>query len=205
MDWIEAAATIVQAIAVTAAGIAAVWGLTTWRHEMTARRRAELAEQTLAMFYEARDVIAWARTPTNLGGEGASRERKLSEADDEALLKNAIYVPIERINRRAEFWGRFEASRYAFMAVFGAEAANPYATVIHAKNRVMLSASMLVQTFDRHEPTRENLQSLQNEWNSNIGWRLTDSDEIRRQINNAVSAIEGICKPAITGGSSKMS
>ena len=206
MDWIETTATIVQAGAVTIAASAATmaawaaWrGLKTWRHEMTARRRAELAERTLAMLYEARDIIEGARIPGHFGGEGSSRERQSDETEDETSYRNAIYVPVERLTRQTEFWGRFEAARYPFIAVFGQEAATHFQTVREIKNRVIISAGSLLRTHGRVSEERKDRQRQQERLESDIGWGLTKEDELAGKIESAVSAIEEICRPAITG------
>jgi len=36
----------------------AIYGIDSWRREHKGKRQLELAEETLALFYEARDVIA---------------------------------------------------------------------------------------------------------------------------------------------------
>lgn len=200
MDWIETTANVVQAIAVTAAGVAAVWGLTTWRRELTARRRAELAEQTLAMFYEARDIIASARFPGGYGGEGSSREKGTNETEDETRAKNAFYIPVERLSQKSEFWGRFEAARYSFMAVFGGDAAKPFDAVRQVRNRVMLSARWLIRTYGQVNEDRPERQQQREKWEGHIwGDGPDEEDELAKQVDDAVSAIEAVCRPAITG------
>jgi hypothetical protein len=200
MTWIETTATVAQALAVTAAGIAAVWGLTTWRREMTARRRAELAEQTLAMFYEARDVISWARFPGSFRDEGSSREKGTAETEHEIHYKDAMYVPVERLNQKSEFWGRFDAGRYPLMAVFGAKAAKPFDEVRKARNRVMLSARWLIRTYGEVDEDRPDRQQRREKWEGHIwGDGPDEEDELAKQVDDAVSAIESVCRPAITG------
>lgn len=198
MSWIETTATVVQAIAVSGAAWAAWRGLTTWRREMTARRRAELAEHTLATFYEARDIISAARFPGSSGEEGSSRQRRANKTENEARYKNALYVPVERLTRQAEFWGKFEAAHYSFMVLFGEEAARPFETVRQIKNRVMISAGMLVRTYGQVNEEREDRQSQRERWEAYIGWGVTEEDEVAREVDGAVSAIERVCKPAIT-------
>ena len=199
MDWIETTATVVQAIAVTGAGYAAWRSLTTWRYEMTARRRAELAEHTMAMFYEARDRIAWVRVPASFGEEGSSRPIEPNETEHDTKNKNALYVPIERLSRHAEFWGQFDAGRYAFMAVFGEEATEPFNSVSEIRSQVRLSARMLIMTYGKVDENREERKAQVDKWESAIGWRLTEKDEIAQLMDSAVSKIEEVCKPAITG------
>ncbi len=202
MGWVEPIATVVQAVAVSVAAFVAAWsawkGLAKWRRELTARRRAEIAEQALAMFYEARDNITDARFPGSFGEEGSTRSKRPNESEDDARYKNALYVPVERLTRQAEFWGKFEAARYPFMALFDEEAAEPFKTIRKAKNRILISARMLIQT---HGEVNKDLQHQKRKWEADIGWGLTENDDLAREINKAVSAIERVCKPAIIAAS----
>jgi hypothetical protein len=45
--------------------------------------------ETLAMFYQAREIIAWARHPGSFQGEGSTRERVDGETEDEARQRDA--------------------------------------------------------------------------------------------------------------------
>jgi hypothetical protein len=66
-------APIVEAGAIVVTAIAACWALRTWRHEMVGRRRADLAAETLALFYEARDIISAAPHGGCIGCTGRTR------------------------------------------------------------------------------------------------------------------------------------
>ena len=199
MEWTKAIATIIQAMAVCgAAGIA--WrGLTTWRREMVGRRRSELAEQTLAMFYEARDLLAYARFPVSTGGEGETRPRELHESQGEARYRDALFVPVERLNKQTEFWGHFDASRYRFRSVFGDDAAQSFEIVRAARNRVMAAATMLARLHEFSDQQREGLADQRERLERQIGWGATEDDELGRQVDEAVTAMEDVCRPAILG------
>jgi len=198
MSWTEIL-DIAQSVAVAVAAVAAIYGVTSWRREIRARRCAELAERTLALFYEAHDLIAAARFPGSSSNEGLSRKQLGDEDDDEKRIKNAWYVPVERLNHQAEFWGRFEAARYPFMAVFGKEADTHFQSVKKARNKVITSAGMLLRTYDGINAKSEENQRNRTRWENNIGWGLTAEDELAGKIECAVSAIEEICRPAIDG------
>lgn len=58
-DWLN----VVQAGSVVVAAVVAARGINTWQREYIGKRRMELAEEVLAMFYEARDAIRDVRAP----------------------------------------------------------------------------------------------------------------------------------------------
>jgi hypothetical protein len=63
MVIIESISTIVASAAAIVASIVAVWGINAWRREHVGRRRIDLAEEVLGLFYGAREVISSFRSP----------------------------------------------------------------------------------------------------------------------------------------------
>ena len=101
-------------------------GLNKWRAETIGKRRAELAEEVLADFYQARDIITAARSPGSFGHEGSARQRAVWENEDDARKLNAYFATTERLENKAEFFAQLRARRYRFMAHFCRTAAKPY-------------------------------------------------------------------------------
>ncbi len=62
-NWVE----VVQAVAVIVASVVAIFGINAWKREYVGKRRMELAEEVLAMFYEVRDVMHDIRAPFSFG------------------------------------------------------------------------------------------------------------------------------------------
>ncbi len=52
-------------MAAVVVGWAGVRGLNAWRIETVGRRKTELAEEVLAAFHRAKDVLTWARFPAS--------------------------------------------------------------------------------------------------------------------------------------------
>jgi hypothetical protein len=200
-EWVGAGASLLEAVAVALAGWAAWRGLTTWRHEMVTRRKAELAEETLAIFYQARDLLAWVRTPGSLGGESETRLTEDNEDDDTRRKRNAYFWPIERLNKEAEFWGRLEASRYRFRAIFGNEAAKPFERLRSIRIGIQQSARSLIRISGQWQPGSEppGHQEQVDRWEAEIGWGSEHEDKVAKEIDAAISAIERTCRPAVTG------
>lgn len=72
MGWAEAITA--ASAAVTAVSVA--WGISAWRREYVGKRRIELAESVLALFYEAEEAVKAIRSPFAYSGEGKSRIKR---------------------------------------------------------------------------------------------------------------------------------
>jgi len=189
-EWISAAGTFVTGLAALVAGWAALRGLGTWRSELVGRRKAELAEEILAQFYRARDVLTWARTPLVLdqnargdGARGASRNQALS-------------APIERITEESELFSQLHANRYRFIAYFGEAAASAFEELRSVHAEVVTAAGELVR--DNGDPAALGLQEeRRGNWEGTIGWGSPKDDRIPARVDDAVRKIEQICLPLI--------
>ena len=74
-----------QSVSIIVASLAAVYGFDAWRREFIHKRRVELAELVLELFYKARDVIFEIRSPFGYAREGATRR-----ADEDEDRKSVV-------------------------------------------------------------------------------------------------------------------
>ena len=199
MSVLQAILNIIQAVAVVAAAIIGSKALNTWRREMIGRKKADLAEQTLAAFYEARDIIRAARQPGGFDHEGKSRRPIEGETEDEAQYRNWVYVPAERLLNENEFFARLEASKYRFMALFGKEHATPFDTIKKVRNRILISSGMLIRSSRERVEEREQQRRNREKWERDIGVGLTDEDPLADEVEAAIAEIERSCVVALTG------
>ena len=58
MVWSEA----LKDISILLAAWSVIYGIGAWRREFIGKRKIQLAEDVLALFYEAKDVIFWIRS-----------------------------------------------------------------------------------------------------------------------------------------------
>lgn len=156
------------------------------------KRQVELAECTLADFYQVRDIFTWVRHPVSFG-EGKSRPREDDEASDEANLLDAFYVPVERIGRESELFARINASKPRFQANFGQEAGLPFDQIRIIKNRIISASVRLVSAQKARHPPRD---TLIQKWEDTI-WGGDDPDPIASEIEAAVATMEAICTPIL--------
>ena len=80
------------------------------------RRRFEVAEDVLANFYRAQEILSFVRSPFIGAGEMTDEE-----GVDESLTSNSDYVPLRRLHNHAEFFTSLRAKKQIFAALFGKE------------------------------------------------------------------------------------
>ncbi len=198
-EAVETFARLCEAFAVIVGAYVVIRGINAWREEMIGRRKAELAEEVLCLFYEIKDIFISSRFPGSFSNEGSTRkipEGKM-ETEQEASYKNSLYVSVERLFKNHETFSKAQSLRYRFIAYFGKEASKPFDDIKHAHSRIIVSTRMLLETYGRrNEEQRPDLIKQRQRWESDIGWWGDESeDQITPAIDGAVQNIETICQP----------
>jgi hypothetical protein len=170
-------------------------GLTKWRAETIGKRKAELAEDVIADFYEAKEIILDARIPgSTVPDEGHTRPTMEDETPEETKQYNAYSYVVERLAKRSELFSRLQARKYRFVAHFGVTAAKPYDDLGDILGEIRTAVHMLIATHKFGQtPDRENQYR---KWFTTISGG-PDEDEIPRRLDTIITAIEAICRPAI--------
>lgn len=162
-------------------------GLDKWKVETVGKRRAELAEQTLVLVYEARDVLKLARS------SGLSHTR--TPAEDESPvnreLLDRLHSPIELLIARSELFAKLHTQTYPFAAVFGQESVQPLRDLISLREEIWhaaitLSSQLSAGSFSPEAP----------QMSAAIFGKV--GDEFDTRLNEAVESIEQICRKALT-------
>jgi hypothetical protein len=192
-EFIKAVAPMFTAAAAWTATWIGWRGLEKWRAETIGKRKAELAEDVIADFYEAREIILEARIPgSTLADEGNSRPKKEDETPEETKQYNAYYSVIERLSKKGEFFARLQARKYRIIAHFGVKAAKPYDELGEILREIRVAVHMLIATH-RQMPDRE---TQFRQWLTTI-YCGADGDDIPKRLDAIVTAIEETCRPAI--------
>jgi hypothetical protein len=194
-DWISALANLMTGLAAVVAGWAGVRGLNAWRTEMVGRRKTELAEEVLAGFYRARDILTWARFPASDDNDDGEDDRSGTVLEDEELERGEIFTPVDRLTKESQVFSELQASRYRFMAYFGEEAARPFEEIRAIHSEVIDSAHNLIRTYGHESTGSEDARRYQ--WQASIGWSEGDGDTLRKRLDLAVKTIEQTCRPLI--------
>jgi len=178
-------------------------GLEKWRDETIGKRKAELAEQALMAFYEARDALAWVRAPVGFGGEGESRTPSDGETKTQQKKRNTYFIPIERLTHEKELFARLQSLRYAFAAQFGEAASEPFKAITSVQNEIRTSASVLIGIVYDDDNDRAFAKSAEPLLNT-IGWgAVARPDDVDRKIEKAVKDIEVVCRPVLAAAPTK--
>jgi hypothetical protein len=199
-DWVAALANVAIASAAICAAALGYRGLNAWRTETIGKRKAELAEQVLADFYEARDVFRFARQPFTYSNEGNTRQKEEGETAADTQRLNTYFTVSERLLKRNECFANLHARQYRFLALFGhdSEQIRPFDNPFRIRNEVILAVNMLMTSYKQRrlgDPPVD--PKLREKWESAIGWREPENDAIALGLDDVVKAIEKICRPAI--------
>jgi hypothetical protein len=181
----------------------AIYGIDSWRREHRGKKQIELAEQTLAAFYEASDAIRSIRNPISFGGETKDIERAPGESDAKYEARKRANLVFVRYQHHQELFNKIHSMRYQFMAQFGRESAEPFDELRKTVNRIFSAARMLAILWAREH--FRNDEQLEKHWEQ-IGTHeaifydgLADEDPINIEIDSITSRIEATCKAIITG------
>jgi hypothetical protein len=197
-------ADILESISLIIAAWTVIIGVNAWRHEFIGKRRIELAEEVLALFYEARDVISYIRSPFGFVGEGGSRKSSESESPEEKQFYDRAYVVVERYNKNKELFNKIYSMRYRFMAQFGKEASVPFDDLRKIVNDIFISSQMLAdywkdqgrRTWKTEAEFKKHLEEKR-EYEA-VFWEMSaDRDPITPRVSAVISNIEDRCNAII--------
>jgi len=197
-DWAE----IAQSASIILASVFAIYGIDAWRREFIGKRRMELAEEALALFYQARDVIESIRSPLGYVGEGQTRKATPDERPEDKDALDQAFVLVERYNRHIETFSRIHALRYRFMAQLGVDAGKPFSELNSIVNELLLSSRQMARLLTRRERTFRSDSDIEKhhqemEKVDAVFYRGSAEDPIAPRVDSAVAQLEHTCKGII--------
>ena len=145
MDWIDSVVKALEGASIIIASWAVIYGVSAWRREFIGRRRIELAEDTLVLFYDARDAIRQIRFPVKFTKEGQTRERGADESPELTQLLDNSYVTIERFNKHQKLFSKIQAASHRFTAQFGKDQIQPFIKIQKATIDIITASKILSQ------------------------------------------------------------
>ena len=184
-------------IASAIAAFTVIYGVNAWRREYLGKRKIELAEDVLALFYEARDVISYIRNPFGFSGEGSTRKAAPNESPEEKQINDNAYVVFERYNKRQDLFNKLYSMRYRYMAQFGKDSAKPFDDLQKIVNEIFISARMLShywrqqgrRTWKSDEEFKKHLEEMHK--HESVFWETgSEEDPILPRINAVIADIE---------------
>ncbi|MGA2404248.1 MAG: hypothetical protein ABSG91_21505 [Syntrophobacteraceae bacterium] len=193
MDVLET----VRDLSILGTALIAIYGIDSWRRESITRKKTELAEAALALFYEAEDAIRMIRYPGSYGSEGSTRKPGPNENLRQKEARDTAHVLIERYLNCKKLFNRIHSIRYRFTVQFGKESTEPF-DELHKLVRILIdSARRLAEIWakapgnipqedrEKHDYWREKYEA--------IFWEESKDDEINLSLKSIIRRIENTC------------
>lgn len=199
MDWTEG----LKQIGILVAAWVAVYGIDSWRREHAGKRRIELAEDSLSLFYEATDAIKHIRFAVSLSSETDSVQRGENENDKEFKARKNASIVFVRYNQYRELFSKLHAMRYRFMAQIGKSEAKPFDDLHVIVSEITGAAHVLARLWARDQFRTEQMweqHQKEIEKYEAIFWEgLPNEDPINPRIAAVIAQIEATCRSVISG------
>lgn len=192
---------IISTVAIVIASVVAILGINAWRKEFHGKRKIELAEEVLTLFYEARDAISAIRSPFGFQGEGSTRKPQEAETQQEKQARDRAYIVYERFDKRKEVFNKLYSKRYQFMARFGTDKIQPFEDLRHIVIEIQCAADELAELWCEVPFNQEHEKRLQEQRKeqTRIFWQHGKNDPIVHSLEKMILDIEAICCPIILG------
>lgn len=199
MYWLE----FIKHVSIIIATWSAIYGIDAWRREHVGKRQIELAEETLALFYEAVDVIKHIRHPASYGSENEDIKQGERESIEQYQARKDASVVFYRYTQHQELFNKIHASRYRFMAQIGKDKSKPFDDLRLVTSKIMGAARILSRLWarrhfrtdgqwEKHQADVDKYEAIF--WDVSIG-----EDPINNQLEQIISDIESTCKGVIEG------
>ena len=191
------AANIIESISIIIAAWAVILGITAWRREFIGKRNLELAEDILALFYEARDAINGIRSPFAFAGEGSTRKAPPNEDPIDKEVYDKAFVTRERYIKRSDLFNKIYSMRYRYMARFGRDTIKPFDELQAVIVEILSAADTITYYWrdqaygvfvdeDKRKSNQENIRTYEK-----IIWKMRPEDDtITPRLDKLVSDIE---------------
>jgi hypothetical protein len=195
-------ATIAQAVSVIAACWTIIAGIGAWKREFVGKRQIELAEQTLAKFYEIKDAILFIRNPFSSIDEGSTRAHEDHESVEDTKLLDRGYIVVERYSKKESNFSEFNLLKYRYMATFGSDKEQIFTQTFTTLNSIFNSARMLATYYWKRQGRvqmesdefQQHLDEMRH--HQSIFWdtQQDDKDPVRLQLKSIQEELELITK-----------
>ncbi len=203
MDCVNSILSAIPSLAALVGLFIAYRGIDAWRREHSGKRRIELAEETLALFYEASDAISAIRNPISSSTETDSIKIGQNESEQQYNARKAASVAVVRYRQYSELFGKLRSTRYRFMALIGREEAEPFDEVNLTVRKILAAANSLARLWaddvpmdaaqaDRAQARRDRFEGIF--WDG-----AEDEDLINLEVQATITKIEKTCRSIIDG------
>lgn len=158
-----------------------------------AKRKIELAEEVLALFYEVGDAIREIRHPASQAGEGSTRPRAENEDESIAKILDQAYVAFERYTKQEALFSSLRSKKYRFRAVFRGQSQEPFDIIEKSLRQIFASTYMLGSHYWQRQgkvPMEgEEFQHHLQEMHAHVDnfWLIPGRDKISPMVDEAIT------------------
>jgi hypothetical protein len=189
---------VIQGISLIAASILAIRGINAWSREHAGKKRIDLAEEMLNLFFQARDAISYIRGPDGFYGNGDPLGDSLN------TMVNPTKVPVRRMNENSELFAKIRAMRTRAMTLFGESAADPFTALDEILEDIEISSIALALNYDyvdKHPGTevRPDAAAFMDQLKNKLV-RQAYNDPLKPAIDQMIAQVVAICPPEIRKG-----
>jgi len=196
---------VIKSLSIILASGVAIYGINSWRREAKWKRKYELAEETLSLFYEVQDAISIIRSPFGNTNEGKTRKRNENERKEDSEILDQAYVVIERFEDNKEPFYKLRSLKYRFITLFGKDSEQYFNDIVKLTNRIMTVSGFLGRRYWKDQGRRKftdeqfekHLKKME-EYEAII-WEDygENGDEIKEKIEQVISGIEKVCNSVL--------
>jgi hypothetical protein len=202
IDW-NLVFDILKSVSIIIASGVAIYGINSWRREAKWKRKYELAEEALSLFYEVQEAISIIRSPFGYVNEGNTRKRTENEKPEDSEILDKAYTVVERFEKNKEPFHKLRAIKYRFITVFGKESEKPFNDIIKLTNKIITASNFLGRRYwkdqGRRKFTDEQLEKHLEKMDEyeTIIWEDDEDDKIKTQLDGIINNIEKVCNSVL--------
>lgn len=187
-------------VSILGAALMAIYGIDEWRRAHVGKRRIDLAEETLAKFYEVRDAVRAIRSPAGYGYEKKELTQQDGESDDHFAARQELSMIVYRLENSDELFRELAAMRYRFAAAFGQSEAEPFNDILRIRSKIISAIHILPRLRSQSSSKYDDPSFVERvERLDQTIWGGDDDDELNEALENVVSSIENVCRGVIDG------
>ena len=129
-----------------------VAGFYLWHRQLIRKRHFEVADAALAAFSRTQAALIYACNPASFVGEGASRERDVTELPARSRLIDRLFIPFERLRQHQEAFAELERVAFAVEVHFGHHVARQVREPLRAYNHIVVSRALQMELGSGFKP-----------------------------------------------------
>ena len=162
--------------------------------QLVAQRRFSVAEEAIVAVAMASYALDWARNGGSYEGEGSTRTPTERESEEVKKIRDSYFTAVERLRTSEQRFADLEKIALLARHHLGETAYESFNTLLRARNRVMISAGMLIKTTRNPDiPIPASLQENRQRWEDDVWGGGDPSSPLTIKVQEAETALREIC------------